>query len=62
MFKNILRYRVMMLNYKKFHPSKRRYLRRSGAFIVNFKHIWHLFLEFLLFTLSNYLFAAIRAL
>ena len=28
----------------------------SGVFIVNFEHIFHLFLEFLLLTLSIYLF------
>ena len=29
-------------------------LRRSGVFIVNFKHISHLFLQFLLLTLNRF--------
>ena len=31
--------------------------RRSGAFIVNFEHIFHLFLVFLLLNLNSYMFA-----
>ena len=34
--------------------------RRSGVFIFNFEHISHLFLVFLLLTLSMYLFAEIK--
>ena len=33
--------------------TERRHLRRSNVFIVNFEHISHLFLEFLLFTLNR---------
>ena len=33
--------------------SERRHWRRSGIFVVNFKHISHLFLVFLLLTLSR---------
>ena len=32
---------------------ERRQRRRSGVFIVNFEHISHLFLVFLLFTLNK---------
>ena len=32
--------------------TRRRYWRRSGVFIVNFKHILHLVLVFLLLTLN----------
>ena len=35
--------------------SERRHWRRSGVFIVNFEHISHLFLVFLLLTLNNVL-------
>ena len=35
---------------------KRRQLRRSGIFIVNFEHISHLFLVFLLSTLNKLMF------
>ena len=38
---------------------ERRHWRRSGVFIVNFKHMSHLFLEFLLLTLNKYMFAGI---
>ena len=37
------------------------YWRRSGAFFVNFKHIWHLFLVFLLLTLNMQLLAGRRS-
>ena len=35
------------------NTPERRQWRRSGVFIVNFKHISHLFLVFLLLTLSR---------
>ena len=38
----------------------RRQWRRSGVFIVNFKHISHLFLLFVLFTLSKLMLAGMR--
>ena len=35
---------------------ERRHWRRSGAFIVNFEHISHLFLAFLFLTLNKQIF------
>ena len=37
--------------------TERRHWRRSGAFIVNFKHISHLFLQFLLLNLNKQMLA-----
>ena len=42
------------------NTPKRRQWRRSGVFIVNFEHISHLVLVFLLLTLSRYMPAGIK--
>ena len=42
--------------------AERRQWLRSGVFIVVFEHISHLFLVFLLLTLSIYFFAGIKRL
>ena len=34
-----------------------KYVRRSGVLVVNFEHISHFFLKFLMLNLNNYLFA-----
>ena len=38
-------------------PERRHWRRRSGVFIINFKHISNFFLVFLLLTLNMYLLA-----
>ena len=38
---------------KKFYDGVKGHWRRSCVFIVNFKHVWHLFVVFLLLTLNK---------
>ena len=42
------------------NTQKRRQLRRSGILAVNFKHISHLFLVFLLLTLNKYMLGGLQ--